>query len=458
MSKNLFISESCGESKRDIFKKYWEVALPASVEGVFLNLILLADLIMVGKLGIAQAAAIGIVSQPKMIVQMIGKSLGVGVTAVVSRRKGEKDSIGLNDCIKQSFVLTTLIYVFIVFLALRYSKTILLFMGANEEYIGYALDYFNLLIIALFFKALSSILNSVHVGLGKTSINLQASVIGNITNVVLNYTLIFGHFGFPRLEIRGAAIATIIGEFVIFIVLFLSLLFKSKDEGVDLFRGKSAKPESKTLKPVMEIGGNAFFEQIFQRIGLIIFAKLIAELGTESVGIHHYCILIWDLYFYFGLGMGAASSSFAGINLGKKRKDLAMKYVKVAQKSGLALSLFVSLLFILLKRQIFSQLLQEKEYISLGANVLLIISILIIPQTQSQILAGTLRGAGDNRFIAVYSLFVSAIFRSIVAYILAFVFKLGLYGIWGAFFVDELLKMFLTKYRINKGIWLEKIV
>jgi len=74
----------------------------------------------------------------------------------------------------------------------------------------------------------------------------------------------------------------------------------------------------------------------------------------------------------------------------------------------------------------------------------------------AQVLAGTLRGAGDNRFIAQYSLFVSAILRSGIAYVLAFPLGMGLYGIWGALLIDEVLKMLLTQYRIGKGIWLTK--
>ena len=87
---------------------------------------------------------------------------------------------------------------------------------------------------------------------------------------------------------------------------------------------------------------------------------------------------------------------------------------------------------------------------------MMIISFLIIPQTQAQVTAGVLRGAGDNRFIAIYSLFISAILRPCLAYIFAFIWKLGLVGIWIAFFSDEFLKMLLAQYRIQKGIWLQK--
>jgi len=81
-------------------------------------------------------------------------------------------------------------------------------------------------------------------------------------------------------------------------------------------------------------------------------------------------------------------------------------------------------------------MISDERVILLGSSVMMIISFLIIPQTQAQVTAGVLRGAGDNRFIAIW--------------------KLGLVGIWIAFFSDEFLKMLLAQYRIQKGIWLQK--
>lgn len=441
----------------DLYRDYWKVAWPTAVEGVFLNLILLADLIMVGQLGIAQAAAIGIVAQPKMIMQMFGKALGTGVTAVVARRKGAGDYIGLNSCLKQSILLAVLVYVILATLGYGFRDDIMRLMGANSEYIEYAKIYFTYLLGALFFKAMTAILTATQVGIGNTGIILKASVIGNLVNVILNYVLIFGAFGFPRLEIKGAAIATIIGEMVIFLVLLHFILFNHNEE-IDIWNKGTAILSPKILKPVLEVGGNSFFEQIFERVGLLIFARLIAELGTVAVGTHHYCIIIWDLYYYFGLGMGTASSSFAGRKLGEKRKDLARIYTKVAQKSGLAISIIVAIVIVLIRKPVFAAIINNSDVVALGSGILLIVAVLIIPQTQAQVLTGTLRGAGDNRFIAQYSLFVSAILRSILAYIFAFYFNLGLHGIWIALFIDESLKMIMTEYRISKGIWLNKVI
>ena len=441
-------------SKQKINREYWNVALPAAVEGVLLNLMLLADLIMVGTLGIEQAAAIGIVSQPKMILQMIMSAAGVAITAIVARRKGEGDEEGLNSCIKQSLLLLGTIYFFFVCLSFLFSKNIVSFAGAIKDYVEYAGIYFQYIALSVFFKVFCVVLSSAQIGVGNTKIVLVSGMIGNGINVLFNYILIFGKFGFSAMGIQGAAIATVLGNFIIFIILLYSVT--RGDHGIDILRKGRYSFSKKVLKPLQEIGTNSFLEHIFERIGLFIFAKMIASLGTVAMGTHHYCILLWDLYYYFGVGMSSASASFTGRKLGEKRKDLAILYMRAAQYSGLWISICVGIIFFLLRNIIFSIMVSDTRVILLGSSVMLIISFLLIPQTQAQVTAGVLRGAGDNRFIATYSLFVSAILRPCLAYIFVFLWNFGLVGIWLAFFSDEFLKMLLAQYRIQKGIWLQK--
>lgn len=440
--------------KKELSKEYWKVAFPAAIEGVLLNLMLLADLVMVGSLGIEKAAAVGIVSQPKMILQMIMSAAGVAITAVVARRSGEKDEEGVNSCIKQSMIILGGVYFLFVLFSFVFSEHILSFAGANIEYIEYARVYFEYISISIFFKVFCVILSSAQIAVGNSKIVLISGMVGNGLNVLFNYILIFGKFGFPNLGIKGAAIATILGNIIIFLILLNSSI-KGKN-GIDILRHGDFKFSKKILLPLKEIGINSFLEHIFERVGLFIFAKIIASLGTVEMGTHHYCILIWDLYYYFGIGMGAASASFAGRKLGEKRKDLAIIYLKLAQNFGVIISICVGIVFFIFRNKIFVFLVSDIEVIKLGSKILLIISLLIIPQTQAQITSGVLRGAGDNRFIAIYSLFVSAILRPILAYIFVFYCELGLIGIWMAFFIDEFLKMILAQFRIQEGIWLNK--
>ena len=436
-----------------VYKDYWNVALPAALEGVFLNIMLLADLAMVGRLGIAQVAAVGVSSQPRMIFQILGGAIAVGVTAVVARRKGEKDIDGMNSCIKQSLLLVTMIYTVLLGLSLLYVREIAWVCGANEEYIKYAVIYLRYILVSSFFRVLFAPLMSAQVGVGNTKLVMYCNLIGNIINVVLNYALIFGKFGLPRMEMAGAGLATAIGNAIIFLLLLKSVI-RGKN-GIDILKKGSWKFKKSVMKPLLNISSSSFLERSWERVGLFIFVRLIAALGTVAMGVHHFCIVMWDLYYYFGMGMGTASASFSGRKLGEGRKDMAIIYTKVAQRSGLIVSMIGCVIFLWVREPAFNFFLSSSESIRLGVAVMGIVAMLIIPQTYAQVSSGVLRGAGDNRFIAVYALFVSGILRPLCAYVFAFGLGLGLPGMWLALLVDESLKMLLTRYRIKKGIWLK---
>lgn len=143
------------------------------------------------------------------------------------------------------------------------------------------------------------------------------------------------------MEIEGAGLATAIGNALIFVLLLKSVIRGKND--IDILKG-SAKFTSEFMEPLLNIGSSSFMENIWERVGLFIFARMITELGTMAMGIHHYCILLWDLYYYFG--MGTASSSFSGRKLGEGRRDLALIYAKAAQRSGIVVSLIASAVFI----------------------------------------------------------------------------------------------------------------
>lgn len=150
---------------------------------------------MVGKLGIQAAATVGVISQPKMIMQMFGKAVGVGVVAITSRRKGEKDKEGINRCVKEAFIINLLIYIILLFLAYSNDEKIIKFSGAKENYLKLVVIYFKYITVALFIKASYLVFTSAQIVVGNTKIVLLANVLGNIVNAVLNYIFIFGKLG-----------------------------------------------------------------------------------------------------------------------------------------------------------------------------------------------------------------------------------------------------------------------
>lgn len=453
--KNL---SSQGEAVRegDFYKSYLKIAWPAALEGIFINMIILADLTMVGSLGVRAWAAVGIVSQPKMIMLICSRSLGVALTAFVARRKGEDKRRDFLSGFKQSLILNFIVYSILLTLVLLFNKNILLFAGAKTEYIELAQTYFKYIAIGIFFRSMGIMISSAKVGLGKTKEVFYANVVGNVVNVILNYILIFGNFGFPMLGIKGAAIATMIGDISTFLILLAGVI--NPENELNLSKEGSWKMEKHIMSPILNITSGTLAEQVFERIGLFLFSRIIAELGTVATGTNYVAMILCDLCYYTAIGMGVASSAFTGQKLGEKRPDLAKIYGKVASNVGYIVSTFFAVIFILFRKELFMVMIQDPDVIHLGSFILIFVAIACFPQVQALVNSGVLRGAGDSKYVALYSLVSITVIRPIVTYMLAFTFGFGAYGVWLALILDQTMRMIISKKRILSDKWIKKVV
>ncbi|WP_041721417.1 MATE family efflux transporter [Alkaliphilus metalliredigens] len=439
-------------SSKFAYQLYNSFAWPAAVEGWFIYLISSIDLIMIGSLGADAIAATGIIGQPRMIFLSASRSLGVSVTALVARRKGEGNIIDLNKCLKQSLLFIFLFSIVSLLLSFKYIEDILYFAGAQMEYIAMATDYARIVVIAACFTAMAVVVNSAHIGVGNTKIVLWSNITGNLVNILFNFFLIYGIGFFPRLGIVGAGISTLFGSITTFLITIISVCNRRNE--LSILGKKGWIFEKKTMEPLTIIGSNVFAENIFERIGMFLYSKMVAELGTIAFATHHICMNLCDMFYCFGQGMSKASSALAGQKLGEKRKDLAIIYGKIGQRLGLMASSIAFLIFFMGRKWLMMLYSRDPQVIALGANILIIIAICSFVQTQGLIYSGVLRGAGDTRYVAIYSLIIIAILRPIQTWILCFPLGLGLYGAWIALITDQTLRMFFASKRFYSKKWM----
>ena len=148
--------------------------------------------------------------------------------------------------------------------------------------------------------------------------------------------------------------------------------------------------------------------------------------------------------------------SFTGQKLGEKRPDLAKIYGKVASNVGYIVSTFFAVIFILFRKELFMVMIQDPDVIHLGSFILIFVAIACFPQVQALVNSGVLRGAGDSKYVALYSIVSITVIRPIVTYMLAFTFGFGAYGVWLALILDQTMQMFISKKRILSDKWIEK--
>lgn len=429
-----------------------KISLPAALETFFVGLIGMADTIMVGRFSDKALAAVSICQQPVMITLAASVGINAGIIAIISRRKGENKQAEANHTMRQAMILGSIIAAIITILALVFARPLLLFAGAKADTIDYAMSYYKIVSLGLIFNYLRLAICSAQRAIGKTKITLITNVAANLINICFNYLLINGHFGFPRLGVNGAAIATDIGNGIAFIIAFISI-YKRKG-----FLSISIKDnwliDVKEWIHIFSVAAGAFIEQLFMRIGFFIAAKIVNDLGTEQTSINAIISTIMGISFNITDGFAIGASTLVGQSLGEKDKSKAFAYGRMSQIISIFTASIMMLTTITLRNQLAFVFTTEKYLVSEAGRLLMYTCIIMLPQSIQWVTNGILRGAGDTRYTARSALISIVFVRPLFAYTLVYIFNFGLIGSWAGMLIDQSLRMILNDVRFENLKWM----
>lgn len=438
-------------SASEIYKMLARVAWPATVEMVLISMMTVVDTVMVSSIGPFAIAATGLTNQPRMIFMAFFFALNTGVTAVVSRRKGENNIQAANKALAQAMMLCVSMSGILCAVSFLVAEPLLMFAGAQEDTIAPALLYFRITMVGMMFASLGLTINAAQRGCGNTQISMRTNLIANIVNVVFNYLLINGVLFFPRLGVLGAAIATLLGNITSCAISIYSI---SKPFGFLYIRPRDClKYDRKIVRLLFGISSSAALEQLFVRVGFFAYTKIVASLGTVAMATHQICMSIINLSYSFGDGLGTASASLVGQSLGGRRPDVAAVYGKASQRVGLLVSLGLVILFTAGGRMLMGLFTNETEIIDIGQKLLFVVAASSPGQISNVVFTGSLRGAGDTKYVAYTSLVSIAFVRPLITYVLCYPLGFGLLGAWLGLFVDQYTRLSFSSYRFGRGKW-----
>lgn len=437
--------------ERQIVKDALSVAWPSVLESFFVNLAGVVDTIMVGSLGSYAIAAVGLTTQPKFLGLAVFISLNVAVSAIVARRKGAGDRESANRVVRMLLLFTLILTALISVVFVIFAGPIVSLVGSQPDTHEYAVEYLRIIMGGSVFSTVSLVLNAAQRGAGNTRIAMVTNVISNLVNVIFNYLLIGGNFGFPALGVRGAAIATVIGTVCACTLSIVSVLHK--DGFIYLRAVKGWIADKLSIKSILNVGSSAFVEQICLRIGFLLFSMTVARLGTTQLAAHQIGMNMMSMSFSFGDGFSVVAVTLIGQSLGRKRPDMAKIYGNVCQKTGLICAFVISSFYFLFGKDIFALFSQEQIILDYGEMIMRILSVILFVQIEQVVLFGCLRGAGDTKFTAFVSLISVTCIRPGMSWLLCYPVGLGLMGAWLGTACDQVVRFVMTFVRFRKGNW-----
>lgn len=439
-------------SERSILKQTIQIAWPSIVESFLICLVGMVDTMMVGVLGPAAIAAVGLTTQPKFIGLAIFMSMCVAVSAIVAHRRGEQDSERAKRVLVQSLLIATVLAIIIGVLCVIFAEPIMFMAGAMEDTHADAASYFRIVMGGMIFNVISMTINAAQRGAGNTRIAMRTNMVSNGVNVVFNYLLIGGNFGFPRLGVSGAAIATVLGTIVACGMSIASVWHKGKFLSLRGFHKFSFDRD--TLWSLLNIGSSTLAEQVFLRIGFLLYAIIIARLGTIEFATHQIGMNILSLSFSLGDGLSTASVALVGRSLGARRPDLAQIHARVCQRIGMLFSLVMAVVFTLLGKWLFAMFTDDAQVLAYGVVLMWLMAVMVFFQIPQVVYSGCLRGSGDTKYTAFVSLISVAIIRPGTGWLFCYPLGMGLIGAWIGLLIDQFARCALTWIRFRGGKWM----
>ena len=449
------------------YRDVMRIALPSIVEMVLMSLIGSVDTMMVGnELGAEALSSVGLPTQPRMLILSLFFALNVGVTAIVARRRGEERQEDANATLRNAMMLAFGLSLVLMLAAVAFAEPLLRLAGGdtaeNEKVFTDAVDYFRIMTYTLPMNALAMCVCAAQRGIGKTRITMWVNMASNLINVFFNYCLIGGHLGFPRLEVQGAALASAIGMGAGFLLALATVITPGRYKGyLHLSIHDSWRFDKESMRSIVKVGGNAAVEQFGVRFGFFVYARILFSLGTTMYAANQICMQLLSITFTFGDGLGVAATSLVGQNLGRKRADLSMLYGKISQRFAVMISLVLGVLIVAFRYQIAGWFIGENtlnadQVVAYAASTMLVLAAIQPFQTSSVVLSGSLRGAGDNLYVALIATICVSVVRPIMAVIAVYGLHLGLTGTW-IFGLSEIALRFAFFYpRFAGGKWKNK--
>lgn len=440
---------------RDEIKRTLDMAWPAILESFFGAFAGLVDSLMVSSLGSYAVAAVGLTTQPKFVGLSMFMAANVAISALVARRKGQGKREEANQIFSTFLVFILIASVVISVLFVVFADPIIRLCGSEEQTHDSAVLYFKIIMGGMIFNAVQLGINSAQRGAGNTRITMRTNLVSNTVNIVFNYLLIQGHFGFPALGIRGAALATVLGTVVSSIMSVLSVWKRDNFVSIPYILKEKIKPTLEGLKNIVKVGYSVFAEQLLMRIGFMMTAIMAANQGTAAMAAHQVGMNIMGLSFSFGDGLQATAVALIGYHLGAKQPEKAKNYGKTCRMIGGIISFVLAIVYFFGARALMGLFFEEEEIVAIGVGIMRVIIFVVILQISQVIYMGCLRGAGDTLYTAIVSAFSVTVMRTAGSYICGYVLGWGIIGIWCGVIADQLSRFLFASVRFRRGKWTE---
>lgn len=416
------------EYSRSILK----LGIPIMIGQLGVILVSFIDNIMVGHYGTNELAAASFVNGVMSLAFVVAMGYTYGLTPLVSGAFARKD--GKLKTLLISGIIASAIGGVVLMVVMGMLLLNIHLLGQPQELLPYIRPYYTIQLLSLLPVIVFNAYKQFVDGVGRTQISMMAVIASNVVNIVFNYLLIYGSWGFPELGLVGAGLATFISRLVCLAILIFEVHFTHRFKSIFMQTGSLVGVVSKkVMQQITGIGMPSAIQMGFEAGAFSIAVVLVGWLGRVPLAAHQIAAVASTLGFMMFYGLSAAVTIMVGRHYELKQANEIRKTVKAGMQLQLVVVVFVMALLLAVKNFLGRLFTSDPEVISL-------VSLLVFPLITYQVFdmlqilfSNTLRGMHDVKYTAWSAAFCYLILTTGIAYLFGFIFNWGVVGVWFAF-------------------------
>ncbi len=431
-------------------KEIFNITYPVFLTFLAQNIINVTNTAFLGRVGEVELGASAIGGVLYFAIFMIGFGFSQGAQILIGRRNGEKSYKQIGPIFNNSLLFNFLLATVIVALSVKGVPAIMKLLVTSDRIYKSSILYMNWRIYGFLFAYVTVIFRGFYVGITQTRILTTSAFLMAITNIFFDYTLIFGHFGFPRLGIEGAGISSVISEIVTLIYMIWHTVYRTDMKLYGLFEFR--KVELKTILSILNLSIFIMFQYFISISTWFMFFIFIERMGEQPLAISNIGRSLYTFLMIPGTALATSVSTLVSNLIGAGRKEEVLPFVRKTVGIGLLIAFPMAVLTYLFP-EIFARIYTDDASLIVACiPVMKVVSIAILFCAVGMLIFNAVSGTGNTRTAFVIE-FLTLFFYLSFVYYTAIIHPYPVAVVWMSEFVYWTIIGGLGYFYLLKGNW-----
>lgn len=412
------------------------ISMPIIISMLVQALYNVVDSIFVARISEEALTAVSLAFPAQNLIIAVAVGTGVGMNALLSRRLGERRYEEASATAENGMFLALLSGIVFAILGMLFSRQFFEAFTQNEAIVEMGIEYLQVVAVFSFGSCLAIIGERLLQATGRSFYSMIAQATGAVTNIILDPIMIFGYFGFPALGVKGAAIATVIGQCVGMLVAFLLNMYYNHD--IDL-RFRKFRPNAKIIGMIYKVGAPSIIMQSIMSVLTFGMNQILIQFTETAVSVLGVYYKLQSFIFMPLFGLTNGMVPIVAYNFGAAKRERITKTIKYTTIAAICIMSTGTLIFNIFPEQLLKLFDASSAMIEIGVPALRIISTCFPFGAVAIVFSSSFQALGNGMLSLIMSICRQLVIILPVAYLLSKLF--GLHAVWFSYPIAEVVSV-----------------